>query len=641
MNHSWFLPLSLDTCRAITSAPKLDLSQLSQPEIAALVFLNGLSKLEPQGRTSLDLERLFGQIIRISRRDLLEHLVGSYESSALSQAALLSVQYGIQFMEREEIDSERYLHPDRFWNFSYAQQMRPSPTPHQVVRHDGALRHLSDGQRRVMDAELAMPDEAIVVPSNAGTGKTTVLYDMVERIAVRDLKPVTILADQSQKHRPLLNKLGVRKYQAHKNRIHLRTYIDFTIELLSGTNRQLSQRFKSALRAPYSARLLCERAQLADHARIGPDQLAAQSWEIIRSYCTTLDEKISERHINQSRRLHMSRVEAAAEVGSAIQVWNTMISLSHPDMPMRGFHLIKLLELSKKTIPEYYGTILIDELHDAPRVMVEILQRSNDLPLRMLGDRYQNFHGLDLPFSKTNTILACDMNVSLRAGPQVADYVNPLIDIHPLPSRTLYSADAHKVTEFYEYPAHGFPDEPTVMPTADESGMVELLVRGRRQGRMVDVFDPTGSLEGFIRDCEELLYHGRRSSHGALRQYDSWESLARAMARNPSFQHVENWLKNRKNLGLSYGTVSAHQLLGKPSHVVVVKLHDIKSFELPAIAIPETLYCVAREGSRQGLGKTLSMLYTAVTRGAKRVYVPDSHREWLIDLESPKPALKY
>lgn len=635
MEHSWFLPLSPDTCRAIASGSKLDLSQLSQPETAALVFLKGLPRAAMQGRGSLDLERLFAEILQIPHRDLLEHLKASYDSSTFSQGVLLSAQYDIQFMEREEIDSERYLHPNRAWNFSYAQQMRPNSTPHQVVRHDGVLRHLSDGQRRVMDAELAMPDEAIGVPSNAGTGKTTVLYDMVERIAVRDLKPVTILADQSQKHRPLLNKLGVRKYQIHKNRIHLRTYIDFTIELLSGTNRKLSQRFKSALRAPYSARLLCERAQLADHARIGPDQLAAQSWEIIRSYCTTLDEKISEKHINPGRRLHMSRVEAAAAVGSAIQVWNTMVSLSHPDMPMRGFHLIKLLELSKKPIPEYYGTVLIDELHDAPRVMVEILQRNNELPLRMLGDRYQNFHGLDLPFSKTNTILACDMNVSLRAGPQVADYVNPLIDIHPLPSRTLYSADAHKVTEFYEYPTHGFPDEPTVMPMPDEWGVVELLVRGRRQGRMVDVFDPTGSLEGFIRDCKELLYHGRRSPHGALRRYDSWESLAQAMAWNPAFQHVEDWLKNRKNLDLSYATVSEHQLLGKPSHVVAVKLHDIKSFELPAITIPETLYYVARESSRQELARTLAMLYTAVTRGTERVYVPDSHRRWLAYLDTP------
>ena len=629
MDHSWFLPLNPDACRAIASASKLDLSQLSQPETAALVFLKGLPKVALQGRSSLDLERLFAEIIRISRRELLEHLEASYDGSALSKGALLSAQYGIQFMEREEIEHERYLHHDRSWDFSYAQQMQLKSTPHQVVRHDGVLRHLSDGQRRVMDAEMAMPDEAIGVPSNAGTGKTTVLYDIVERIAVRDLKPVTILADQSQKHRPLLNKLGVRKYQIHKNRIHLRTYIDFAIELLSGTNKQLSQRFKSALRAPYSARLLCERAQLADHSHIGPDQLAAQSWEIIRRYCITLDENISERHISQSKRLHMSRSEATAAVGAAIQVWNTMVNLSHPDMPMRGFHLIKLLELSKKTIPEYYGTILIDELHDAPRVMVEILHRSIDLPLRMLGDRYQNFQGLDLPFSKTNTILACDMNVSLRAGPQVADYVNPLLDIHPIPSRTLYSADAHKVTEFSEYPAHGFPDEPTVMPMPDEWGVVELLVRGRRQGRMVDVYDPNGLLEGFISGCEELLYHGRRSSHGALRRYDSWESLAQAMAWNPAFQHVEEWLKNRKNLDLSYGTVSEHQLLGKPSHVVAAKLHDIKSFELPAIAIPETLYCVAREGSRQELARTLSILYTAVTRGSKMIYVPNSHRMWL------------
>lgn len=632
MDHTWFLPLSIQTWTEMASGEEDSLSNWSQPEIAAAVFLKNLPKLAQQGRSRWDLERVFAKTIQFSHQELLEHLEASRGLNTIGQGIILAAQYGIQFMERQEIESRAYLHPDRSWNLSYGQQRRERSTSHQVVRHDGLLRELSDGQRRLMDAEMAMPDEAIGCPSNAGTGKTTVLYEMVERIAVQKLLPVTVLADQSQKHRPLLQKLGAQKYQTHKNRIHLRTYIHFAIELLSRSNQELSQNFKYALQSPYSAKLLCERAQLADTARVGPDQLAAQSWEIIRRYCNTLDAVISERHISQAKRLHMTRIEAASAVSSAIQVWNTLISFAHPDLPMRGFHIIKLLELSKMTVPEYYGTIMIDELHDAPPVMVEVLQRSG-LPLRMLGDRYQNFRGLDLPFSKANTILTCNMNVSLRAGPQVPDYVNPLLDIHPLRATSPYSANSHKATEFHEYPLNGLPDEPTVMPTLDEWGVLALVIRGRQQGRMVDVFDPSDSLGAFISDCKGLLYHGQRAAHGALRRYDSWDTLAQAQAWNPAFESVEKWLKNRKNLELSYGTVSEHQLISRPSHTVAVKLHDIKSFELPAVAIPETLYCLAREGSRQELARTISMLYTAVTRGAQRVHVPNSHRERLACLD--------
>ncbi|QIB50083.1 hypothetical protein [Pseudomonas sp. OIL-1] len=446
---------------------------------------------------------------------------------------------------------------------------------------------------------------------------------------------MTVLADQPQKHRPLLHKLGKKKYQTYKSRIHLLTYIGLAIELLAGSNRRLAERFGIALGTRYSATVLVERAQLADPSRMGVDQLAAQSWEIVRRYCNSLDPVISERHIPPSKRLHMGKIEAAAAVDSAIRVWNAMINLTHSDMPMRGFHLVKLLQLSNKTLPERYGTILIDELHDAPRVMVEVLQRSG-LPLRMLGDRYQNFRGLDLPF--TGTLLTCEMTVSLRAGTRMADYVNPLINMHPLRSTSPFSADARKTTEFHEYPADGLPLEPAVMPAPDEWGVVDMLIRGRKQGRAVDVFDPGRTLSHFVKDCRELLKHGRRSTHGALRRYDSWESVARAMIWSPAFQRVEEWLKNGDHFDLSYRSVPESELIGRPLNLIAVKLHDIKSFELPILALPETLYYLAREGSQRELARTLSMLYTAVTRGAERVHLPDSHREWLTYLDNPVTA---
>lgn len=632
MSYSWLLPVSKDVCETVVSGPELELSQLSQPELASLVYLQNLPKLSLQIQAAEDLEKLFAQTIQISRHELQAYLEVKYDNSVLSRGVMLSTQYGIHFMDQTEVASRRYLQPDGSWDFSYGQRWQSLATPYQMVRHDGVLLHLSDSQRRIMDAEMAMPDDVLGSQSNAGTGKTTVLYEMVERIAVRDLKSVTVLADQPQKHRPLLQKLGKKKYQAHKNRIHLLTYIDLAMELLAGSNRRLVERFRVALAARYSATVLCERAQLADPGRRGVDQLAAQSWEIVRTYCNSLDPVISERHIPRSKSLHMSKIEAAAALDSAVRVWNAMVNLAHPDMPLRGFHLVKLLGLSNKALPERYGTILIDELHDAPRVMVDVLQRSG-LPLRMLGDRYQNFRGLDLPFS--GTLLTCEMSVSLRAGTQMADYVNPLLYMHPLRSTAEFSADARKTTEFHEYRADGLPQEPAVMPAPDEWGVVDVLIRGRRQGRVVDVFDPGGSLSAFIKDCKELLKYGRGSTHGALRRYDSWDSVARAMIWSPAFQRVEEWLKNGDNFDLSYRSVPEGELIGRPLNLITAMLHDIKSFELPIIALPETLFYLAREGSQRELSRTLSMLYTAVTRGAERVYLPDSHKDWLAYLNRP------
>lgn len=628
MSYAWFLPISHEVCVSMLSAHELTVSQLSQPELAALVFLQNLPKLSGQAQAPENLEKIFAQTIQIPIAELQTYLQQKYDNSMVSQGIILAAQFAVHFMAQGDVLRKGYLHDDGTWNFSYSQQRRRSATPFQMVRHDGALMDVSEGQKRFLDAVLSMPEENVRSQSLAGTGKTAMIYELIERIAVQGLKPVTFLADQPQKHQPLVQRMGRKKLQSYRNRIKLQTYSEFAVELLADGNQRLG--LVSALRAGYSAALLCERAQLVDHNRIGLDQLADQSWGIVRRYCYSLDKHISEDHISSGTRLRMTKIQAAAAIASARQLWSAMVSLAHPDIPLRGYHIIKMLHMSGKAVPERYGTIMIDELHDAPRVLIEILRLSG-LPVLMLGDRYQNFQGFDLP--SCGTSLNSDMTVSLRAGPRMADYVNMLIDVHPLGSIGGFSADASKQTEFLEYPADTLPETAAVFPVRNEWGVLALLIRGRRSGRVVDVFDPAGSVRSFIKDCGELFRFGRRSTHGALHRYDSWDALARDMQNNPDFQRVEEWLKRGDVFDLSYTPVPAGYLMGRLANPVAAMLHDVKSLELPVLALPESLFFLAREGSKQELSRTASMLYTGVTRGVKRVYLPSSHKEHLLGLK--------
>lgn len=636
MDYSWFLPISDDLCKLILSGALVQLAELSQPETAALIYLQKLPELSTHAMHSAELEHKFASLLTFSHTDLQEVINACFDRKAAAEGILMAAQRGIDFMSQDEILGKSFLTRDGSWDFSYAERYQVPVKPYQRIAANGLPMYLTDGQRRFLDAFRAMPDDNLRSQSFAGTGKTTLVHELVEKIAIQDLRPVTFLADQRHKHRPIIQRIGKQKYIAHQNRIRLLTYIEFAIEILAGHNTALKHRFSRALSANYSPQVIYERAQLVDAGPMGMPAFVELCWSIVRKYCRSTDQAISDIHIPQNVRLHMSRVEASAAIASAVRLWNATVSLEYPDMPMAGYHLIKLLALSDKLVPERYGTILIDELHDAPNRLIDILCRSG-LPVLMLGDRYQNLQGLDLPIS--GTALSSDMSVSLRAGPKMADYINPLIDMHPAKSTAGFSADKGKSTAFHEYPVAEFPNEPTLVAVADEWGMLDWLIRARLQGRAVKAFDPGMKMAAFISDCESLFHSSEASrqfsgtdqpTHGALSRYSSWEMLSKSMSHNAAFCRVEQWFKKGGKYG---GLDRCEHLQVTPLEPTIVMLHDVKSLEMPAITISEDLYCLSREGSRRELSRTLSRLYTAVTRGVERVYVPESHMEWLAYLE--------
>lgn len=632
MSHSWSLPISDDMCNKILSGAAVEFSELSHPEIASLVYLQKLSKLAAGTASSLELERKYAALLGIPHQDLLEVISANLDRNAIVSGSFKAAQCGIDFMSPEEVAGRSFLRPDGGWDFSFARRHEVPVMPYETVRADGSVMLLSDGQRRFLDAFRAMPDDNLRSQSFAGTGKTTIVYELVENIAIQGLKPITFLVDQGHKHRPIIKRIGKQKYEANRSRIKLLTYITLAVEVLAAGNNALERRFSRALSVNYAPRTIYERAQLASPGPMTVNAFVDLCWNMVRRYCWSTDLAISERHIPKGQRLRMSNAQTAAAVASAVQLWNATVSLEHSDLPMAGYHIIKLMALSGRPIPERYGIILIDELHDAPRLLIDVLQRSG-LPVLMLGDRYQNLQGLDLP--SVGTALSSDMTLSLRAGLKMADYVNPLIDMHPMKSTSGFSADNGKHTDFHQYPVEGFPEESTLIAVADEWGMLDWLIRGRRQGRVVKVFDPGMKMATFVADCESLFHaqgnnqHGSphyTPTHGALSRYSSWQELSKAMSWNAAFCRVERWLDK----GGRYGSLDRCEYLQpRPLEPTVVMVHDVKSMEMPAITISEDLYCLAREGSSQELSRTVARLYTAVTRGVERVHVPDSHMEWL------------
>lgn len=229
MSHSWSLPISDDMCNKILSGAAVEFSELSHPEIASLVYLQKLSKLAAGTASSLELERKYAALLGIPHQDLLEVISASFDRNAIVSGSFKAAQCGIDFMSPEEVAGRSFLRPDGGWDFSFARRHEVPVMPYETVRADGSVMLLSDGQRRFLDAFRAMPDDNLRSQSFAGTGKTTIVYELVENIAIQGLKPITFLVDQGHKHRPIIKRIGKQKYEANRNRIKLLTYITLAV----------------------------------------------------------------------------------------------------------------------------------------------------------------------------------------------------------------------------------------------------------------------------------------------------------------------------------------------------------------------------------------------------------------------------
>jgi len=281
-------------------------------------------------------------------------------------------------------------------------------------------------------------------------------------------------------------------------------------------------------------------------------------------------------------------------------------------------------------MPEYADTILIDEAQDLTGPVVQWLDESGHIVIS-LGDRFQNLNGYHVHHKAT--IRHNDMAISLRAGPALADFINPLIAAFPEASAFPFIADRSKETVIAEYPAKCFPLEPTVILVADEWGQFDWLIRNREMQAGAAVVDWTNTFRLFLDGCLGLFQHDHRPEHKAISQFRTWADLRKVMSWNDSFNRVEHWLET---VGIKYGVKELYQHApieelsnNFPSRTLLATVFTAKNFEFKRMAISEDLYYFADLRGKTALSKQLAFLYTAITRSSGKIYFPDTHKDRL------------
>jgi hypothetical protein len=632
----WFIPLSDTLGKVLAHGATPDSARLTRYELAAILFTLQLSKpLKRPLPSPLEMERRFAAILGVPTDQLRAALAEAYDQAAFVAGLAQAIELRIGLVDKKAISEHTFIQPDGNWDFGFANRYRENygAVRHEHVRPGGAVVRLSDHQLRLIHNIRANLEDSIETQAHAGTGKTFVLDEVM---ALMPDRRFIFMADAEPK-------LKAIRARFSREKMHTATFKRLAETLLSRGNELLQNKMEAESRLPLSYSQLAQQVGLSPIGNRSSSQVAALCWSMIFKFCMTKDRIISTRHIPMDQIRWLSMADQALIATVAGKLWNqlTQLDLNAPSLPARGYHRIKQMSLENLHIPEKFDTVLIDESHDLSAPMVEVLDRSPQTVIS-LGDQFQNLEG---QYVQHNAIIRHrEMATSLRAGPALVDYINPLLEIFPGAATSPFMADKAKEMAVTYYSADAFPPKPAIILVADNWGIFDWLLRSRQMGASAAVIDWNVDVELFLENCLNLFMNNSKPSHGAIARYRSWDHLHEDMKWNPAFLRVEQWL------GLVGIKIGVSGLYKRASHAefannlplrpLLATVFAVKNFEFKRMAISEDLYYAPDLLGKRRLSKKLALLYTAITRASAEVYFPDTHQVWMDEITRAAARLK-
>jgi hypothetical protein len=618
----WYLPLSEEFATALAGGTPLDAEQPCRYEMAAILYLLQLPRLAERPRSALEMERIFAGLLGHPSELLASILAESYSQAAFAAGLQIAPELGIGLIDQHALTQRQYVHPDGAWNFDFAGDYE---RPSRVFQYDhslpgGQLIRLSDPQHRLIETIRANPGDSIEAQAYAGSGKTFLLKEVVGILQGKCL----FLADVESKLWPVRNQFPQQKIRAL-------TFFELASLILSRGNPPLRDKIRAAANRRFSAPSVAERLNISSLGNLSGEQIVRALRPALNKFCLSTDRSVTANHLPATLLASLSAGQQQLLVALANQLWSAMIDLDRQDLaiPVTGWHRLKQIALLGLHIPPAYQVVVIDEGHDLIGPMVEILDNSPQVVIT-LGDQFQNLQGR--PVSHAASIRHREMTLSLRAGPQLAEYLNPLIYAHPDVRVEPFIGNVEKETVIAEYPAGQFPPEPAAILVADEWGVFDWLIRNRQQGKGAAVAKSV-ELGTFLEDCLSLYTGLATPQHARLAGYRSWAELRARMTWNDAFLRVEDWLdKVGSKFGVSglYHGAELNELgRGIPGRHLIVTVAAAKNFELPRVAISEDIYYFADLRSKREVARKLALLYTAITRCSGKIFFPATHQEWV------------
>lgn len=635
---SLFLPLTEETVAGLAAGDALDdfLAEATRVQLAALMLLLNLAALVEAQTPVEKLERMLDDVFRAAQSvdeaggafaDLLRT---RFDAQRLVQGIAQLESAGISLLEAHEVEDEGYLDLDGQWDFDFGTRHRQTlePLTREIVLPDGAVLSLSDQQSRIFDEFRGCQDESFHLQAYAGVGKTFLLAKFFET-----LNPHTtlLMATYPQQVKALEDR--VRQGNPDKQ-LHACTFGHMANLLLN--RNQTSAGWRNAGRQRTGADSLVSDQQVVQWLNlqsVGSLPARQVAWvcrTAVYSYCLSPLATLEARHL-PSLGYAASQADIAMLVEYSRLYWRETVRPSAPQicLPVRNSHRIKFLSLTSDVVFENYTHVIIDESHELSAPMLQILDRSPQAVIT-LGDEFQQLSGKTPRHG--GSIRQRYMTQSIRAGKQMADVLNPLIQLHPSDIKEGFIGRAPYPTRIVGHSVMPIPDKPTTILVANEWGLFAWFKRLTEAGGSFQLPVATAhALTLFIKGLVLLYQQDLRPQHRLIFRYTHWDALATAMGGSHEFKAVHEWL-GQGNTEQQFSE-ALQRFASNPGAIIkLARVEDVKNQEFDTVLLSRDLMRPPRAGSPHSLASVCSLLYTASSRARHELLLPGNLNDWLQDI---------
>ncbi len=631
----FFLPLYRTVAQSLSESGLPDFfDSATVAQLAAVLFIQNVQKLVEQQAALASMQRQFAQIIHagnqanLSAPQAFQNLVRERFSvdqfaAGLSQLAKLNISL---LDDEHPAEEQSYLDSEGEWLFTFSAEYQSKVMPLQPVYFEEYQAELSvtDPQNRALREFLAAPDESFNVQGYAGSGKTHLISRFAELLNPQS----TLLLAQTYGQLQALKKRAGEHYPAM-------TFAQAAGQVLDSNLLANSWRLKDKTRMQQTWQVshaqVVQWLNIPAISHLSPEQVSSVCVRAVASYCNTKAYEIDSVHLPAAIAGQLTTLDHAVLLETVKRYWGELIQPSEPHirLPIRGYHRIKLMALTDEVLGEQYTHIIVDEGHDIPTPMLQILDRSPQAVIT-LSDELQNLSGMAAV--RSHVVRQRHITQSVRLGKQVENVVNPLIQAHPGATKELFAGRADHCTNLQHYSGWQIPNQATTIIVADEFDLFAWFQRLTHAGASFRLSRSTfKDFMTFAQDCIELYSNGTRPRHGLIFRYASWDALSAAMSNNPSFEAIERMLQKGYSQADFQTAVDRHMRRGG-GKIILARVSDTKNMEFASVYLSKDLLVKPSTYDNQdSRARLFSSLYTACTRAQHELIVPDGFSDWIAD----------
>ena len=630
-----FLPLYRTVAQSLSEGGLPEFfDRATVAQLAAVLFIQNAQKLAEQQAALASMERQFAQIISAGNQAnqsvaqafqnlVRERFCAEQFATGLAQLAKIKVSL---LDDEHPADQTRYLDSEGEWLFTFSAEYQAEVKPLQTVYFDAYETELSvtDPQNRALREFLAASDESFNLQGYAGSGKTHLISRFTQLL---EPKRTLLLANTFGQLQALQAKAGV-----HFTGM---TFGQAAGQVLDSNWLSTGWRLKDKSRLQQTFQVSsADIAQTFDMPAISylsPEQVAHICVRTVASFCNSSAQEIDVVHLPAAIASNLLALDKIVLLEIVKQYWSELNrpTDAHIRLPIRGYHRIKLLSLIDGVLDDQYSHIIVDEGHDIPTPMLQILDRSPQAVIT-LSDELQNLNGM-APV-RDRQIRQRYIAQSVRLGKQLENVINPLIQAHPGATKQVFTGRADHCTHLQHYSGWQIPERATTIIVADEFELFAWFQRLTHAGASFALAESTfKDFMTFAQDCIGLYNNAERPRHGLIFRYASWEKLSEAMADNPSFQAIERMLQKGYSQTDFQEAVRRYVRKGG-GKIILARVADTKNMEFASVYLSQGLLQkpVAHD-NKDSRARLFSSLYTACTRAQHELIVPDGFVDWIGD----------